>query len=126
MCADVLLLAFGGVRWPKYAACIRHYGALGEGPATHRLQMTMDVASYIVFGIGTVFLAFAGLHGFESKSVTIVSFGIGATMLVIAGCLYWQDAVWKRDAASRSISPAVLRAKLEDQVNKPSSRNGLV
>jgi tetratricopeptide (TPR) repeat protein len=78
----------------------------------------MDVAAYIFAAIGTLCLAFAGFHGSENKSVTIVSFGIGAVLIVIACCLYWQDAVWKRDAASRSVSPAVLRAKLEDQVEQ--------
>src|SRR6266481_4299866 len=80
--------------------------------------MTLDVAAYIFFGIGTLFLTFAGLYGSETNSVRIVSLGIGAVMIVVAVCLYWQDSTWKRDAASRSISPSVLRAKLEDQVEQ--------
>jgi hypothetical protein len=59
----------------------------------------MDIAAYIVAGVGGLVLAFAGLHGFQNKSVTIVSFGVGAILVIIGGCLYWQDAIWKRDAA---------------------------
>src|SRR5436190_14029166 len=80
--------------------------------------MTMDVTAYILAGVGGIFLAFAGLHGFENKSVTIVSFGIGAVMIVVAGCLYWQDAVWKHDDASHGSSPEVLRRQLQQKLQQ--------
>jgi tetratricopeptide (TPR) repeat protein len=77
----------------------------------------MDVAEYILFAIGGVllafagvFVAFAGVDGFKNKSVTIVSFAIGTAMIVVACYLHWQ--------ASRRISSARLRAKLEDQVEQ--------
>jgi len=69
----------------------------------------MDVASYAILAVATLVLAFAGLHGFQNKSITIISFGIGAILVVIGLCLYWQDAVWKNDEKLKS-SPS----KLED------------
>jgi hypothetical protein len=59
----------------------------------------MDIAAYVALALGGLVLAFAGLHGFENKSITIISFGIGATLEIIAVCLYWQDAVWKKPRA---------------------------
>jgi hypothetical protein len=60
-------------------------------------RIKMDVASYAVLAVATLVLAFAGLHGFHNKSITITAFGIGAILVVIGVCLYWQDAVWKHD-----------------------------
>src|SRR5206468_7273801 len=62
-------------------------------------SMRLDVWAYAVGVIGGLILAFAGAHGFQNKSITIVAFGLGAIFLVIGGCLYWQDAIWKNEAA---------------------------
>jgi len=64
-----------------------------------RRLVAMDIAAYVAAALGALVLAFAGMHGFENKSITIVSFGIGATLEIIAVCLYWQDAVWKKPRA---------------------------
>ena len=58
----------------------------------------MDIAAYVTAALGALVLAFAGMHGFENKSITIISFGIGATLEIIAVCLYWQDALCNRRA----------------------------
>jgi hypothetical protein len=58
----------------------------------------LDVWAYVIGGFGGLILAFAGAHGFQNKSVTIIGFGVGAILVVIAGCLYWQDAIWKQDS----------------------------
>jgi hypothetical protein len=63
-----------------------------------RKPIRMDIAAYIVAGLGGLIVAFAGLHGFANKSITIISFGAGAILLIVGGCLYWQDAIWKRDS----------------------------
>lgn len=60
----------------------------------------MDIASYVLIALGGIVLAFSGAHGFSNKSITIVSFGVGAVLLVIGGCLYWQDSIWKSEANS--------------------------
>jgi hypothetical protein len=61
----------------------------------------MDIAAYILVGVGGLLLAFAGLHGFANQSVTIIAFGAGAVLIVVGGCCYWQDALWKREAEAR-------------------------
>jgi hypothetical protein len=63
----------------------------------------MDVAAYVLVALGGIILAFAGLHGFENKSVTVVSFGIGSILVIVGGCFYWQDALWKKDAAKIAV-----------------------
>ena len=60
----------------------------------------MDVAAYLFVGVGALILTFAGAHGFKNQSVTIVSFGAGAIFTIIGGCLYWQDAIWKKQPTS--------------------------
>jgi hypothetical protein len=60
--------------------------------------LKMDVAAYIAACLGGLLLAFAGAHGFANKSVTVISFGTGAILVVIGGCFYWQDAIWKKEA----------------------------
>lgn len=68
-------------------------------------NVRMDIAAYVVLGLAGVVLAFAGLHGFHNKSITIISFGIGAGLVIISGCLYWQDAVWKHDKPNELDKP---------------------
>jgi len=75
----------------------------------------MDIAAYVVGGLGGLILAFAGLHGFENKSITIISFGVGATLVIISACLYWQDAVWKKERAW--VAPIAFAG--EPKVNQP-------
>ena len=58
----------------------------------------MDIAAYVFAGVGGLILAFAGLHGFANKSITIVAFGAGAILVIVGGCFYWQSAIWKADA----------------------------
>ena len=53
----------------------------------------MDIAAYVLGGIGGLILVFAGLHGYENKSVTIVAFGVGAIFVIIGICCFWQDSV---------------------------------
>jgi hypothetical protein len=62
----------------------------------------LDVWAYVLGGFGGLILAFAGAHGFQNKSVTIIAFGIGAILLVIGGCLYWQDAIWKSESEANA------------------------
>jgi hypothetical protein len=69
-----------------------------------RKYLRMDIAAYIVAGIGALILAFAGAHGFKNQSVTIISFGTGAFFVIVGGCLYWQDALWKRDATELEVA----------------------
>lgn len=64
--------------------------------------MRLDIWAYAIGVVGGLILAFAGAHGFQNKSVTIIAFGVGAILLVVGGCLYWQDAIWKSDAAANS------------------------
>jgi len=62
----------------------------------------MDVAAYVLITLGGLILAFAGLHGFENKSITVISFGVGAILVIIGGCFYWQDALWKKEPSNFS------------------------
>lgn len=76
-------------------------------------SVRMDIAAYVLFGIAAIVLAFAGLHGFHNKSIAIISFGVGACLVIVSGCLYWQDAVWKHDARPNpTASPASTAATL--------------
>jgi hypothetical protein len=68
----------------------------------------MDIAAYVLVGAGGLILAFAGLHGFENKSVTIIAFGAGAILIIIGGCCYWQDTIWKTEA-SQAVKPQQAR-----------------
>jgi hypothetical protein len=63
----------------------------------------MDIAAYVLGGIGGLILVFAGLHGYENKSVTIVAFGVGAIFVIIGICCYWQDSVWKNEASKGTV-----------------------
>jgi hypothetical protein len=51
----------------------------------------MDVAAYVVGGLGGLILAFAGLFGFKKKSITVILFVVGATFVIVGFWLYWQD-----------------------------------
>jgi hypothetical protein len=58
----------------------------------------MDVAAYVVGGLGGLIWAFAGLFRFKKKSITVVLFIVGATFVIIGFWLYWQDARKKERA----------------------------
>ena len=58
----------------------------------------MDVAVYVVGGLGGLILAFAGLFGFKKKSITGILFVVGATFIIVGFWLYWQDARKKERA----------------------------
>ncbi len=81
-------------------------------------KVRMDIAAYVFVGVGGLILAFAGLHGFENKSVTIVAFGVGAILIIIGGCCYWQDAIWKSEA--RQVPDKLDRAT--DAESKPTAQ----
>jgi hypothetical protein len=78
----------------------------------------MDAASYAILTVATLVLTFAGLHGFQNKSITIISFGIGAILVVIGLCLYWQEAVWKNDEKLKS-SPSKLENVGSSSLTEP-------
>jgi hypothetical protein len=65
----------------------------------------MDDAAYILGSLGGLILVFAGLHGFENKSITVISFGIGAILVIVGVCFYWQNALSKKEELTKTKEP---------------------
>jgi hypothetical protein len=78
----------------------------------------MDITAYVFLALGALVLAFAGFHGFPNKSVTVVSFGLGAFLIIVAGCCYWQGALWEEEEVSQSknVTPT---AQPVPQIDRP-------